>query len=163
MQSSNTGATQLSKSGEDLIKRFEAFIQEPYRDSAGIPTIGWGTTHYENGKAVTMQDPAIMHERAEQLFQFEAQAKAYVLNQALQQHNVRLTQNQFDSLVSFSYNVGIAGLLGSTLFKLIKKDPQNPAIRDAFMMWDKITVKGKKVVSKGLVNRRKKEADLYFS
>jgi lysozyme len=45
---------------------------------------------------------------------------------------------------------------------LVNENPNNPAIRERFMRWNKITIDGKKVVSNGLVNRRKAEADLYF-
>jgi lysozyme len=156
-------ATTLSPKGEQLIKGFEALRLKPYYDDANIPTIGWGTTRYEDGKAVTIRDRMITKERADQLFRFEAQAKSYSLAEALHHHNIKLNQNQFDSLVSFAYNVGIGGLLTSTLFRLIEIDPGNPEIRGAFLMWVKITVHGKKVVSQGLVSRRKKEADYYFS
>jgi lysozyme len=160
-----TGATHLSEKGAKIIRGYEGLVLQPYRDSAGIPTTGFGSTRWENGKPVTMNDMPITHDRAMQLFNFEAQAKAYVLAQALQHYSVVLNQNQFDALVSFSYNVGIAGLLASTLFRLIKKDPNDPEIKAAFLMWVKITLPGtkKKVVSNGLVQRREKEIELYFS
>jgi lysozyme len=77
--------------------------------------------------------------------------------------NVSISQQQFDALVSFAYNVGINGLLQSTLLKRVKADPKDPSIRDAFMMWDKIHVDGQLKESDGLKKRRSEEADLYFS
>lgn len=156
-------ATALSKKGADLIKKFEGLVLHPYLDGANAPTIGWGTTQYENGKKVSMKDKTITEERAEELFQFEAKSKAFVLAEGLQKFNITLTQNQFDALLSLSYNIGIEGLLGSTLFRLIKKDPQDTGVRTAFGMWNKITVNGKKVVANGLTTRRTKEADFYLS
>lgn len=156
-------ATSVSKKGLEIIKNFEGLILHPYLDQVSVPTIGYGTTHYENGKAVTMHDPSITKERAEQLLQFEANAKAYVIAQSLQKANVALNQNQFDACVSLAYNIGVGGFLGSTVFKRVKANPNDPAIRDAFMMWVKGTKNGMKVTLPVLVTRRKEEADLYFS
>jgi len=70
-----------------------------------------------------------------------------------------VNQNQFDALTSFAYNVGIGGFKKSTLLKLVKANANNPLIRNEFAKWNKA---GGKVL-KGLTNRRKEEADLYFS
>ena len=51
-----------------LIKEFESFSAKPYLDAHGIPTIGWGATSYEDGTAVTMNDPAITAQRGEELY-----------------------------------------------------------------------------------------------
>ena len=75
----------------------------------------------------------------------------------------KLTQNQFDALVSFVYNEGEGNFKQSTLLKRVNENPSNPEIRDAFMMWTKVTVNGQKVDSAGLKNRRTAEADLYFT
>lgn len=72
---------------------------------------------------------------------------------------VTLKKQQFDALVSFSYNVGLGNLQSSTLLKLVKANPNNAAIRGEFMKW---VYAGGKVVE-GLKNRRTKEANLYFS
>ena len=47
------------KKGIDLIKEFEGFRAKPYRDAVGIPTIGYGNTYYEDGRAVKLTDPPI--------------------------------------------------------------------------------------------------------
>ena len=70
---------------------------------------------------------------------------------------------QFDALVSFAFNVGIGALENSTLLKRVRLNPSDPTIKDAFMLWNKVTIGGKKVVNDGLITRRKNEYKLYFS
>ena len=55
----------------DLIKSFEGFYSKPYLCPAGIPTIGYGTIRYEDGRRVTLKDSPITKERAEQLLMYE--------------------------------------------------------------------------------------------
>ena len=142
-----------SKKGIEFIASCEGFESKPYRDSAGIPTIGYGFTYYPNGKKVTMQDKPIT--KAEAL---EIKAKILPNYEKIVNKKVKvpLTQNQFDALVSHTYNTG-----GSdTLFKLINERASKTAIRNWFEQ-KYITAGGKKL--NGLVRRRKAEADLYFS
>lgn len=148
-----------TENGINLIKQSESCRLNSYLDSAGIWTIGWGSTMYKSGKKVG-KDETITQEQADELLKWEVSNKQASV--AAFVRGIKLNRNQFDSLVSFAYNVGTGGLKGSTLLKVIRKNPDDPYIRDCFMMWNKITVNGKKVVSKGLTNRRKKEADLYF-
>lgn len=154
-----------------IIKRWEGFRARPYICPAGIPTIGYGTTIYPNGRKVTLQDKAITESIALTYLRDYIERKLETqITAALQ---VTLSDNRFSALVSFAYNVGlgrretsrhpaIPGLLTSTLLKVINAAPGAPGIRDEFMKWTKATVKGKKVVLPGLVSRRKDEADLYF-
>jgi len=142
-----------SQNGINLILLFEGFSPRPYLDSAGIPTIGYGNTYYPGGKRVTMKDPAISRERGVELFSSVLPAYEKIVNSKI---NVALTQNQFDALVSHTYNTG-----GSdTLFSLINQKASPEAIRD-WITTRYITAGGK--VLNGLVRRRKTEADLFFS
>ena len=69
-----------------------------------------------------------------------------------------VTINQFDALVSFSYNVGIAAFKSSTLLKEINKSPENYyEITKQFMRWNKQSGK----ILNGLVRRRIAEANIY--
>ena len=70
-----------------------------------------------------------------------------------------LTVNQFNALTSFCYNLGTGALKMSTLRKKINANPNDPDIRNEFMKW---TCSNGECGIKGLVRRRKAEADLYF-
>lgn len=145
----------------DFIAKEEGCVLHPYLDQASIPTIGIGSTMYKDGRRVKMTDPPITKEQAYDLLKWEVNNKAAAVKGALK--NVVLNQNQYDSLVSLAYNIGVGAFAGSTVAKRVRANPKDPTIRDAFMMWDKIHVDGKLVVSDDLFNRRKREADLYFS
>ena len=146
----------ISQKGIELIKRFEGFASSPYLCSAGVPTIGYGSTYYEDGTKVKLSDSSISEERAESLFKkvvnhYELAVDSIVRND--------ITQNQFDALVSFAYNVGVTNFKNSTLIKKVNANPNDPDITKQFMRW--IRAGGK--VIKGLINRRRVEAQLYFS
>jgi lysozyme len=148
--------TKTSEEGIELIKSFEGLVLKPYKCSAGVPTIGYGNTFYENGKKVAMADKAITEARASELLanslvKFEQYVDSYCVD--------TITQTQFDALVSFCYNVGPANLKSSTLLKKVNKDPNDPTILAEFMKW----TRGGGKVLKGLVRRREAEANLYFS
>ena len=70
-----------------------------------------------------------------------------------------INQNQFNSLVSFAYNVGTGNFSSSTLLKKINKNPNDLSIKAEFLRWNKAN----KVVINGLTNRRNEEANIYFS
>jgi lysozyme len=147
----------INQAGIDLIKRWESFRSRPYICPAGIPTIGYGTITYPNGRKVTMQDKPITDAVATEYLMHYIEKHIYPgLNAALQ---VRLHDNRYAALCSFIYNLGIGAFRRSTLLKVINAAPGAPGIRDEFMKWNKA---GGKVLP-GLVNRRRSEADLYFT
>ena len=140
-----------------LIKSFEGFYSKPYRDPIGIPTIGYGFTYYlPDRRRVTMQDREISEHQASCMLQ--EVLKGYE-NDVTRLVKSKLTQNQFDALVSFTFNLGAANLGKSTLLRKLNVNPNDPTIRDEFVKWNKA---GGKIFN-GLVRRRKAEADLYFS
>lgn len=142
-----------SQKGINLILSFEGFSAKPYLDSAGIPTIGYGNTYYPGGKKVTMKDPSISKEKGTELFSSVLPVYEKIVNSKIK---VNLTQNQFDALVSHTYNTG-----GSdTLFSLINKKA-NPEVIKNWFISRYITAGGK--VLNGLIRRRKAESDLFFS
>ena len=103
----------ISENGLKLIKKFEGLSLKPYLCSAGVPTIGWGNTFYENMKKVTLQDEPITEERANSLFNFLVTTNyVNVVNRLV---IVDINQNQFDALVSFVYNLGSGNFEKSTL------------------------------------------------
>lgn len=145
-----------SKKGIELIKEFEGFRSKPYLDSAGIPTIGYGFTIYPDGKKVTLNDKPITKEKSEEILKLVLRKYEQCVNELVKKP---ITQNQFDALVSFTYNVGCNNLKKSTLLKKVNKDPSDISIKEEFLKWNKAG--GKELT--GLTRRRKKEAILYFS
>lgn len=142
----------------DFIKQEEGVVLHSYRDSAGIYTIGIGSTMYKSGKRVGPGEH-ITIEEALDLLSWEVNNKSASVSHFVSQ--TRLNQNQYNALVSFAYNVGIGALQNSTLLKKVKINPSDPFIRNEFLKWVYITVNGKKVVSKGLQERRQREWELF--
>jgi len=154
----------LNNAGYQLICEFEGLRLKPYLCSAGVPTIGYGNTFYPNGKKVTMRDKPITKEYAFEIFKFVADLFAKDVNRLIKS---KVTQNQFNALVSFAYNVGTdidhddipEGLGDSRLLKKVNANPNDLSIRNEFAKWNKANGK----IVNGLVNRRKKESEVYFS
>jgi lysozyme len=144
----------LSHQGEQLIKHFEHCILAAYKDSKGVWTIGWGNTFYENGKPVRQGDTTTQV-RADELFKKIVQKFINEVNYLTKK--VSLKQHQFDALVSFAYNCGIANLQKSTLLKLVLSDTEAVGIPGEFAKWNQ---SGGKALS-GLARRRKAESHLY--
>lgn len=147
-------ARKLNKASLDLIKSFEGLSLKVYKDSIGIPTIGYGTTFYEDGKKVTMNDPEITETRAEQLLAIHLDTFAASVEKLVQ---VPLTDNQFGALCSFVYNLGAGSLSQSTLLKKLNaKDYAGAALE--FEKWNKA---GGQVLP-GLTRRRQAEKALFL-
>jgi lysozyme len=144
-----------SKNCINLIKLFEGYKAKAYLCPANVPTIGWGSTMYTDGRKVKLSD-TINEEQAEILLMWELKNKSNAL------HGLNLNQNQFDSLLSFIYNLGIGAFANSTLRKKILANPDDLAIKTEFMRWNKARVGGELVELKGLTRRRTAEAELYF-
>lgn len=141
---------QAGKECIDLIKKFEGLRLESYKCPAGLWTIGYGNTQWENGIRV-IENQVIDIQRAEKLL-------IYWVSKYADRIKVKCNQNQFDALVSFAYNVGIWNFDSSTLKKKVIANPNDPTIRDEFMKW--VSSRGKQLP--GLVKRREAEANLYF-
>jgi lysozyme len=151
----------LSGNGCKLIKNFEGLRLSAYRDVAGVWTIGYGSTHYHDGKRVKPGDKLATETQADALFRNTLGQYEQAVNQFVK---VPLTQNQFDALISFSYNAGAGALKNSTLLgKLNEKDYESAAAH--FLAWDKITdpKTGEKILCDTLVQRRKEESRLFLS
>ena len=146
----------LDKKGLDLIAEFEGLSLKPYLCSAKVPTIGYGSTFYENGTKVKLTDAPITKQRAEQLLKNTADKFAEKVAVLITKP---ITQNQFNALVSFAFNVGVSALKVSTLLKLVNNNPNDANIAKEFLRWNKA---GGRVVQ-GLTNRRIKESALYFT
>lgn len=138
--------------GVSLIKHFEGFISKPYLCPAGVATIGYGSTKYVDGKKVKLNDKAINENEATLLLKNTLIVYENIVNKKVK---VQLKQSQFDALVSHTYNTGGS----NTLFNLINNEANDESIKKWFET-KYISANGK--VLKGLVERRKAEAKLYF-
>jgi len=146
----------LDADGLTFIKSYEGFSTHPYLDSADIPTIGYGSTFYEDGSRVKLTDAHITQQRADDLLlhslqQYELAVDSYTRDD--------INQHQFNALTSFCYNEGSAKLKASHLLLKVNNNPADPEIRAEFCKW--VYAAGKKI--NGLLTRRKAEADMYFS
>jgi lysozyme len=146
----------LNNNGYLLITEFEGFSSKPYLCSAKIPTIGFGNTYYPDGKRVTLLDKEINKQQALEMFKTIADKFASKVSKLVK---TPLNQNQFNSLVSLAYNIGIANFMNSTILKLVNKNHNDILIGLEFKRWNKVNKK--EVI--GLTRRRSYEADIYFS
>lgn len=147
----------IGQKGLQLIKDFEGWYSKPYLDPIGIATIGYGFTYYlPSRRRVAMDDIPLTRTTGDRML---ADILTHYENDVLRLVQRSLRQQQFDALVSFTYNLGATNLSKSTLLKRINQDPDDKRIADEFMKWDKA---GGRVLP-GLVRRRAAEAKLYFS
>lgn len=138
----------VSPEGVELIKKQEGCMLRAYQCPAGVWTIGYGHTK------TAWQGKTITYDQANELLQNDLQTFTNAINRLVK---VNLTQNQFDALVSFAYNVGINAFEYSTLLRLINKGDFREAA-EQFDRWCKV---GRKQIE-GLVTRRKTEKALFL-
>ena len=136
-----------SDKGIELIKRHEELRLKAYQCPAGVWTIGYGST------GGVRPGDVITEAQAEVKLREDLRTAENEVNR----HKLNINQNQFDALVSFTFNVGSGNFRSSTLLKRIKENPNHPDIENQFGRW--IYAKGR--VLPGLVKRRKEEANLY--
>jgi len=137
-----------------LCKQFEGFKGKPYLCPAGIPTIGYGSTYYSDGKKVTLNDPPISEPEAEALLLHELQYT--YLPGVLRNCPVLLTdEKKCNAIVDFAYNLGTGRLQTSTLKRKINEQDWDAA-KEQLMLWNK----GGGRVLPGLDKRRKAECQL---
>ena len=145
----------ISPKGIDLIKKFESCRLNAYQNPGDRPTIGWGSTSYENGKPVKLGEK-ISKERADSLFLFTLTFYVKDVNDLVKS---TINQNQFDALVSFTYNLGKSNLSSSTLLKKVNLNPNDPTIKLEFAKW----ISKGTIFENGLRKRRLLESQTYFS
>lgn len=153
-------ATKLvSKQCVDFVKSFEGFSATPYIDCVGVKTLGYGMT----GKEIAGLTSVTEAQAAQMLEDLMNTQYATPIKSYLDSKGVKLNQNQFDALVSMAYNIGTAGLLGSTLMKNIVAGVRDVATITAnFTAWSKGTVNGQLTTIAGLLRRRQAEAKMFF-
>ncbi len=140
----------ISQNGRALVKYFEGLKCQAYRDAVGKLTIGYGSTgpHVTEGLNITEEyaEELLRHD----LLRFESGV--------LYRVKVPLDQDEFDALVSFTFNVGLQAFQESTLLRKLNAADYAGAAQE-FRRWDKA---GKRVLP-GLTKRRQAESLLFQS
>ena len=145
----------ISNLGLELIKEFEGFSANAYLCPAKIPTIGWGNTFYEDGTRVKLGEQI---SKTDALKLLEVVANRDFADKIFPAIKVKVTQNQFDAMVSLAYNIGVFAFNGSTLLKKVNAGDFAGA-GEEFLRWNKAN--GKEVL--GLTRRREREKQLFLS
>ena len=133
------------------IEAFEGLRLRPYLCPAGVPTIGYGTTRYPDGRRVTLADPPIA----------EDQASAYLMHDMTGSVSaaaricpvLAMYPNRWGAIADFVYNLGAGNFQASTLRRRINQEDWEEAARE-LRKW--VYAGGKKL--HGLVLRREAEA-----
>lgn len=137
----------IGDGGLGLIKHFEGVRTEAYQDSVGVWTIGYGSTKgVKPGQRISL-------EKANSLLEKDIADHAAAVDRLVK---VDLNQDQYDALVSFTFNLGEGNLAKSTLLKKLNAGDYKGASKE-FIRWNKA---GGKVL-KGLTRRRMAEAELF--
>ena len=139
----------ISAAGIELLKQFEGCRLTAYQDSVGVWTIGFGTT------TGVKEGQTISQVKAEEYLRFDLAIFEKAVTESLK---VPVNQNQFDALVSFTYNVGVSAFRSSTLLNLINEKTDKKVVAAEFSKW----VKAGNQTLPGLVSRRKAESELFL-
>lgn len=142
----------VSAKGIDLICSFEGLRLTAYDDGVGVWTIGFGTIKYPNGVRVKRGDTCTL-EQAKSYMKYDLIEFEHTVNSLVK---VPLNQNQFDALVSLTYNIGSGAFKSSTLLKKLNLSDYKGAA-DQFDVW--VNAGGKRM--QGLANRRAKEKEFF--
>jgi lysozyme len=137
-----------SATGLSLTERFEGCKLTAYQDQAGVWTIGYGHTGPDVAEGLS-----ITSEQAEALLAKDVSGASACVNRVV---TVQLTQNEFDALVDFVFNLGAGAFEGSTLLKDLNAS-NFTAAAGQIDLWDRA---GGAVVA-GLLRRRQADTDLF--
>jgi len=134
-----------------LCRQFEGFRAKPYLCPAGIPTIGYGSTYYSDGRKVALTDRPISEPDARSLLLAELQ-HTYAPGVLRLCPGLAPNERRFNAIVDFTYNLGVGRLQTSTLRRKINAQDWDGA-KEQLMLW---TRGGGKVLP-GLLKRRQAE------
>lgn len=146
----------VSSNGLDIIKEFECFKSEKYICPAGKPTIGYGhviRVKTEKLNNVFLWNGSLTKEQATNLLKKDVKIAENAIKSNVK---VNLTQNQYDALTSFVFNIGVNGFKSSTLLKKLNTGDYKGAA-EQLPKWNK---GGGKVLN-GLIKRRASEKKLF--
>lgn len=136
-----------------LCRQYEGLYLRPYLCPAGVPTIGYGATFYEDGSKVTLKDPPITKARAEELLKYHLRVS--FLPNVIKLCPTIDTESTCAAILDFAFNLGVGNLKASTLRKRILAR-QWESVPPELKKWNKA---GGKVL-KGLTRRRESESVL---
>jgi len=140
----------------NFIKSWEGFSATPYRDEVGVLTLGYGMTGDEIkgiSEVTEIQATSMLNDWINNKY-------APIVKADLDSKGISLKQNEFDALVSFAYNCGTSGLLGSTLYKNVIAGVRDiNTITSNFQAWSN----GGGLRIEGLYRRRTKEANMFLN
>lgn len=153
----------ISPKGISFLEGYEIFRANPYyatvnEKAKGIVTIGYGSTFYPDGRKVRITDPPVTKEQARNMYiktlaKFEADLRKLI--------KVEVTQNQWDALVSFIYNIGVGNFETSSVLREVN-NKNFEATKANFAKWNKQKkADGTFVVIRGLTLRRAAEAKMF--
>jgi lysozyme len=144
-----------SERGLNLIKRWEGCVLHPYICPAGKRTIGVGHVILRDEDLDrTITEDEAMEILAKDVARFEAGIRENL--------EVELSQNQFDALVSFTFNVGVGGLKGTKIQRACNAG-EFDKVPELLLEWCKFKVNGEVRENIGLKNRRRSEGELFAS
>lgn len=144
------------ETGNDVKKYLSA-----YKDTAGVWTIGFGSTwNYDKNRPVRSDD-IIDEQTAVTWMRKEMQSKLDSVKKLIK---VKVNANEEAAILSLSYNIGLGALKISKLLELLNSNAPRLQVADQFLVWNKYTdpVTKQKVISNGLNNRRRDERDLFL-
>lgn len=145
-----------NRRGIALIQQFESCRLRAYLCSAGVPTLGWGSTGPDIHLGMTWTQ-----EQADERFEYDLQRFERDVESLL---TFEPSSNEFSALVCFAYNAGVSALAQSTLLRKFNTGDIAGAA-DEFLRWNKAKDKktGTRVPVAGLTRRREAERDLFLS
>ena len=145
-----------SENGIALIQRFEGLELAAYYDIANVLTIGYGHTGPDVIEGLRWTESQAADALAKDLLRFETE-----LSNWARRNGVELNQNEFDALVSFTFNVGFGAFEGSTAARRLAGGDRTGAA-EALTWWNKARVDGRLVTVNGLVRRRAAERAMFL-
>jgi GH24 family phage-related lysozyme (muramidase) len=139
----------------DIIKVFEGERLKAYPDTAGIWTIGYGTTINPDTNKPIKEGDTIDKPTAERWLKTDIEKRQYALGKLIK---VPINANQLAALTSLAYNIGLGAFQSSTLLRLLNQNKPKSEVADQFLRWNKINGK----ISAGLTKRRQLEKELFL-
>lgn len=167
---------QINDNGLNLIKSFEGIRDgdkttpnlDPYLDPVGIWTIGYGHALTRNGEflrgegdrqaARNLYPNGLTRAQCDELLRKDLESRCKQVESTI---IINVTDNQFAACVSLAFNIGISAFTHSTLLSCLNLGQYTKAA-EQFLVWDKVTVNGKKVALPGLKRRRIAEKELFL-